>query len=500
MKKALSLILRILIIAAAVAAQTLACFCILRLNMLPPVLVAALITAVVLLSGGLGVLLFVRKRGGKVGWVRTVIAAVLTVILAAGCLFASSMAAEFYDAMQQITNVPKPNAERNIYVLADDPAQTIADAADYTFGTVSGYDEHCTKQVLTALETEFSAAPRVQEFASVTDMLDALYEKQVDAVILNGGYLSILEEDSRYVLFGEETRVLYTVPVVEEGDVELPAITPETESNISNTPFVLYLSGQDGYAQNLAVSRSDVNILMVVNPNTKQILMINTPRDYYVVHPWGSGARDKLTHCGIYGIDCSIKALEGLYGVEINYYAQINFEGFKKLIDEIGGITVYSDKTFTDGSSQIVAGINELNGEEALCFARDRYHQEGGDNGRGKNQMKVIQAVIEKVTTGNTFIKKYAAIFDSLDGMFATSVTIDQISQLARMQLADMASWNIRTFAVSGYGDTRTTYSMPGTNAYVMHPDQKSVDYASELIQRVVDGDILSAEDMTLPQ
>ena len=500
MKKIFNLILRIFLLVLAVAAEAVVCFCVLRLKMLPEALAAGFVVLLVLLAAGLGLLLFVHKRGGKVGWIRTVIGTVLTLGIVVGCLFGASLANDFYEAMLQITNAPKPNSERGVYVLADDPALTIVDAADYTFGTVAGYDENCTQQVLDTLKEELGFAVKVQGFESVTDMLDALYQKNIGALILNGGYISILEEDDRYMQFEEETRVLYTVPVIEEGRVEAPEIKPEELPNITNTPFVLYLSGQDTHSKKLSVSRSDVNILAVVNPKTKQILMINTPRDYYVVHPYGNGMRDKLTHCGIYGADCSVKALSNLYDIPIDYWAQINFEGFKKLIDEIGGITIYSDSAFSGVGGQITAGENYLNGEQALFFARDRYHQSGGDNSRGKNQMKVIKAVIEKVTSGTTFIKNYSQIFASLDGVFATSVTMEQIGELAQMQLKDMAQWDIKSYAVTGYGDSQKTYSIPGAYAYVMHPKQESVDHATHLVQMVMEGKTLTDADMELPE
>lgn len=501
MKKVISVTLRALVLAALVAFEVLGCFCILRLNMLPGVYVAVLIGVFVLVAAGIGALLFVHKRGKTVSKVRMILASLLAILVMVGCLFAAHITSELYEAMLQITNTPKPNSERNIYVLADDPAQAIGDAVDYTFGIVSGYDECCTQQVLDALNTELGVSVKTQAFESVPAMLDALYDKQVGAVILNGGYLSLLEDDSRYALFSEEARVLYTVPVLEEGKVEPPVIEPDTTPNISNTPFILYLSGQDGHAKNLTVTRSDVNILMVVNPNTKQILMVNTPRDYYVVHPWGSGTREKLTHCGIYGIDCSIQALEALYDIKIDHYAQINFNGFETLIDAIDGVTVYSPTAFyANNSVQIYAGENHLNGKNALHFARDRMNQPGGDNGRGRNQMRLMRAVIDKVTSGNTFIKKYPAIFDSLDGMFTTSMSMEDIGRLARMQLADMAQWNVQSYAVTGFGDSQTTYSVPGLYMYVMHPNQATVDYAGQLIQRVFDGETLTQEDMNLPE
>ena len=501
MKKIISIILRVLVLLATVAAEALVCFCVLRLNILPTALTVAFVVLLLLVAGGLGVLLFVHKPGSKVGWVRTLISAILAVAVIAGCLFVSSVATEFYEAMLQITNAPKPNAERSVYVRADDPATTIQDAAQYTFGIVTGYDEDCTQQVLDALKEELEFGVKVQEFEAVTDMLDALYMKDVDAMILNGGYLSVLEENG-YETVAEQTRVLYTVPVIQDGVVAAPEIEAVEVPSITNTPFVFYISGSDTRSSKLLTSRSDVNILLVVNPNTKQILMVNTPRDYYVKHPSGNeySYKEKLTHCGIYGVDCSAQALADLYGIQIDYWAQLNFEGFKKVIDEIGGITVTSDTTFAVGGTQFYAGENTLNGEQALYFARDRYHQYGGDNGRGKNQMKVVKAVINKVTSGTTFLNKYSEIFASLDGMFTTSISMEQVGQLVKMQLKDMSTWDIQTFAVTGTGDSCRTYTVPNLYMYVMHPNEKSVEYASGLMQRVLDGEVLTAEDMVMPE
>ena len=446
-------------------------------------------------------MLFMPGRHKKNPRARKITAYILLGLILVGCGFAIKVSTEFYHTMGKITKPDDVVPVRSIYVMADDPAQTIQDAAKYTFGIVSGYDESCTQQVLQALETELGTTLQIKSYQSVQELIEGLYANQVGAIIFNGGYLSILEDEYEFDTFTEKTRVLYSVPVQEEGSESLDSVQVKKIPNVTNTPFIMYLSGLDTRSTMLNVSRSDVNILMVVNPLTKQILMINTPRDYYVVHPYGSGARDKLTHCGIYGIDCSVQALENLYGIDVSGYAQINFTGFEKLIDAVGGVTVYSDRAFISaGGAFVQVGENQMNGKAALGFARDRYHQAGGDNDRGKNQLKVIKAVIDKIASGATLISNYSEILGSLEGMFVTSVTMDDIGKLVRMQLSDMAHWDIHTFAVTGFGDTKTTYSMPGTGAYVMHPDQKSVDYASQLMQRVLDGQILKEEDLQLPQ
>ena len=289
------------------------------------------------------------------------------------------------------------------------------------------------------------------------------------------------------------SRLSKTVSTITNGanQVEMPEVTP----NITNTPILIYLSGSDTRDQMLTTSRNDVNILAVVNPNTKQILLINTPRDYYIGNPAGGGAKDKLTHCGIYGIDCSMEALAGLYQEEINYYAQINFTGFKTLIDAIGGVTVYSDTAFKAINTEIHVGNNDLDGAGALDFARARHALSGGDNDRGKHQMGVIRAVVQKLSAG-TILTHYAEIMDSLAGMFITDMSSGDVSSLVRMQLSDLAKWDVFTYAVTGTGGRAETYSMPGWSLYVMYPNEETVAHATELIDKMVDGETLTENDI----
>ena len=506
MKKIIYIIVYALLLMLMLAAQLMLVWDIYALDMVPDLYLAVLICLVVLLTTGTAVLLFVHKRGQWIGVARQIIACVLIVLTVGACLYVAPKIQKFQSTVQTITTNTPAGAFWNVYVKNEDPAQTIQDAADYTFAALE-LDENCTQQAIEAIEKELGTSIAVQYFDNESLMASAYENGEAQALILNEGYLSIWNENEFYTQFEMRNRVLYTAPVVESDGVHSPGevVAPETEpvADITNTPFIFYISGMDGDSKLLARTRSDVNILMVVNPATKQILMINTPRDYYIVHPWGSGSRDKLTHCGVYGIDCSISALENLYETTVNYYLQINFTGFESLIDSIGGITVHSDRSFYCGGSEevyIPKGDVHLDGKSALAFARDRYHQAGGDNDRGKNQMKVIKSVINKATSGRTLIANYTSILSSLEGMLATNIPMDDISKLVKMQLTDMASWNIMSYSVTGYGDTRTTYSMPGTGAYVMHPHEYTVNYAKSLIQRVVNGEALTQADMTAPK
>ena len=260
-------------------------------------------------------------------------------------------------------------------------------------------------------------------------------------------------------------------------------------------PFIVYVSGSDTRSTTVKGGRSDVNILAVVNPMTKQVLLVNTPRDYYIKNSAGNWAYDKLTHCGIYGTSCSMKSLGKLYDQKVDYYVRINFTGFRKLINAIGGIEVYSDKSFKAmGRTEIVKGMNTLTGGQALDFARDRKSHSDGDNARGRNQMQVIKAVIKKATSGTTIIANYTDIMASMEGMFKMSVPTELISTVMKMQLSDMAQWNVVTYAATGYNDGAICYSMPSMKLSVVQPYQSSVKKATTLMDMVLAGEILTEE------
>jgi LCP family protein required for cell wall assembly len=214
-----------------------------------------------------------------------------------------------------------------------------------------------------------------------------------------------------------------------------------------------------------------------------------------VPNPAGKGELDKLTHCGIYGIKNSMRTLSSLYKEDIAYYVRINFSGFKKLIDALGGVTVYSDYAFTAITrTPIAEGENHLNGQQALDFARERYTLPGGDNERGKHQMQVITAVIEKATSGTTIITNYSDIMASVEGMFTMNVPMELVSDLMKMQLSDMARWNIVSYAVVGGDAMEECYSARGMKLAVLIPYESSVSKASRLIDMVYSGEILTEE------
>ena len=272
-------------------------------------------------------------------------------------------------------------------------------------------------------------------------------------------------------------------------------LTGAEANKITKEPFVVYLSGVDNRGELTENARSDVNILAVVNPVTKQAALINTPRDYYVDLA-GTESKDKLTHAGLYGVETSMATLGNLYGVDVDHYIRINFAGFICIFDAIGGVDVYSDQAFTSVGSPgyydpttFAEGWNHLDGKSALAFARERHAFKTGDIQRGINQMKVIDAMANKLKSP-TLLMSFSKLMDAAADCFVTSFSQEQISALVRMQLGDLASWDIQSYTVTGSGaKSSKCYSAKGQSLYVMKPDENSVNEAKALIAAVLGGE-----------
>ena len=279
------------------------------------------------------------------------------------------------------------------------------------------------------------------------------------------------------------------------GDMTTGFLSNAEANKITKEPFVLYLSGVDTRGELTEKARSDVNILAAVNPVTKQVVLINTPRDYYVDLA-GTNSKDKLTHAGLYGVQTSMDTLGNLYGVDVQHYIRINFAGFINIVDALGGVDVYSDQAFTSVGSPgyydpttFVEGWNHLDGKAALAFARERHAFKTGDVQRGINQMKVIDAMLNKIKSP-ALLMGFSKIMDSAADCFVTSLSQNQISALVRMQLSDFAEWNIESYTVTGSsGSSTKCYSAKGQKLYVMKPDENSVAKAKEMIAAVMGGE-----------
>lgn len=290
------------------------------------------------------------------------------------------------------------------------------------------------------------------------------------------------------------------------GSMTSGLLTGAEANKITKEPFVIYLSGVDTRGELTENARSDVNILAAVNPVTKRVALVNTPRDYYVDLA-GTDSKDKLTHAGLYGVETSMETLGNLYGVNVDHYIRINFAGFISIIDALGGVDVYSDQAFTSVGSPgyydpttFVEGWNHLDGKSALAFARERHAFASGDIQRGINQMKVIDAMLNKIKSP-ALLMGFSKIMDAASDCFVTSFSQDQISALVRMQLSDFAEWGIESYTVTGTSSSSTKcYSAKGQKLYVMKPDDSSVSKAREMIASVLGGEGTVADTTQKPE
>ncbi len=361
---------------------------------------------------------------------------------------------------------------------------------DITGKELGYYDDSSdiTKEALNKVMTKEELTAK--DYNDTEKLANALMDKKVDAVLIEDSYLDILNENITIEgkSFKDYIRKIYKFVLVKKtSDIS-------KDTNVTKTPFNVYVSGIDTYGEISSVSRSDVNMVVTVNPETQQILLTSIPRDYYVKLHGKSGYRDKLTHAGLYGVDMSIQTIEDLLDIDINYYVKVNFSSVVDIVNAIGGVNVYSDYTFTSiDNYHYTKGYNAVNGEEALSFARERKAFAAGDRQRVKDQQALLKAIFDKCTS-KAIITKYSKLLDSMKNSFVTNMKMSRLTSLVKMQLSKNYEWNIVTNSLNGSDSKNYTYSAPSSLAYVMEPTEESVSYAHELIQRVLDGEKLDKE------
>lgn len=381
-----------------------------------------------------------------------------------------------YDFLNNIAVKKYDKVTLSLIVLKESNINNVKDLENKNIGYLKSDYESEIKKELKIVYQEILT----DSFGALPDMLN---NKEVDGIILEESILNIIKEEMPE--FENNTKIIDTI------EVKIKSHKEEGNIVINEEPFIMYVSGIDRYGNvNSVRGRSDVNQIVVVNPKLKKILLLNTPRDYYVQLHGTTGLKDKLTHAGIYGIEKSINTLEDLYNIDINYYLRVNFDSLIKVVNAIDGIDIYSDKSFrayTNKSVYVNKGWNHFNGAEALAYARERYAYVDGDNHRGANQQQVITAIINKISSSKILISKYNEILTSLNGSFETDMPLDMITSFIRKQINDMDRWEIESIAVTGYNSSNYTYSM-GSNykLYVMEPNWESVNTAKNKISEVL--------------
>ncbi|MCI8347222.1 MAG: LCP family protein [Bacilli bacterium] len=309
---------------------------------------------------------------------------------------------------------------------------------------------------------------------NIISLVNSFTDEKIPSIVLEREYYNLLREEYQDL---EDTKVIKTYKLLVKKKLK-------KSTKKEDEPFILYISGIDTYGNINSVSRSDVNIVSVIQPKEEKILLVSIPRDYYVQLHGTTGTKDKLTHAGIYGIDMSILTINDLLDIDIDYYLRMNFSTLTKSIDLVGGIDVYSDTAFTSYTNKNITfqqGINHMNGEQALAFARERYAYTTGDRHRGQNQQAIITAIIKKLASVKN-ITKYKSILESLDGTFETSMSYEELTNLFKLQINKNIDWKIESISLDGVGSRRPTYSMGSRNLYVMIPSDESIKLAKQKI------------------
>lgn len=369
----------------------------------------------------------------------------------------------------------------NIIVLNDSNYQQLSDLENTTMGYL--FLEISNNDYLNTIKKKINTELKQLD---VYELYEQLINKKIESIVINDGYISLIEEE--YPDFSSQTKTLDTIQI-------------EVKKESNNTkidelkPINIYLSGTDSRSSNIASNgTSDVNIIITINPETHTILLTNIPRDYYVQLHGTTGTKDKLTHAGFYGIDMSRQTIEDFMNIEIDYSIKVGFNSVIKLVDLVGGVDIYSEISYQthckDGGAKSVyikKGWNHLNGAQALSFARERYAYVDGDKQRGRNQQEVITAIFNKIISDKTILLKYDSLLNSFSNLYRTDMPKDFVTLLIKNQLNNMSSWNIESQSVDGYSSSGKTYSMPGyDNLYVMIPYEDSIANATNKINQTL--------------
>ena len=446
-------------------------FCVMLYSKLPTLYLFALLFIFLLIILLLRIL--VTRRNRQVRQIGIVLIAIMLVIVNFGNYY-------LYRTNAVLDTIGGANVdiiEYSLVVNNDSSYETAQDlSSDTIFEIMTLGDTEFNDQAVASLNEDLGFEAEVSEMNSLNDAYTSLLDDPNEVLILNEGLRSM------FIEAGHDLDS--TTKVIGKYSFERPREETVSTVDVTNEPFIVYISGIDIYGSISLVSRSDVNKLMVVNPNTKNILLIDIPRDYYIPQTCQYNELDKLTHTGIFGVDCTVESVSNYFGIDIDYYARVNFSSLIKIVDALGGIEVNSAYNFCSGSYCYSEGINYLNGDEALMFSRERYSLPNGDSDRIENQSRVLKGIIDKVTSP-AIITNYMDIMGVLSECVETNMPSSDIDKLIQMQLSDMAHWNIESLAVGGTGATEYSPAN-GFNSYVMWPDEDSVNEAKDRIYTIM--------------
>jgi len=388
----------------------------------------------------------------------------------------------------------------SIIVLNTDPADKLSDAKNYTFGYNESVDKITSENAISQINTQLDTTLKTSTSKDWDSLVNALYNGNVKAIILNESNRP--DVVAKFKNFREKTKVIDTIKVDTKVD-------KNSVKNVITKPFTIYIGGTNEYGTVSTSGLNDVNIIATFNPENRQILLVTTPRDYFIdIYTLSEKGikKDKLTHAGNFGMAGSLTTLANLYGIDIDYYLRVNFTGAMGIVDALGGIDINSEVAFTTHHDTSIikynftVGLNaNCNGDKTLAFCRERMNFPNGDNQRGRNQTFAIQGILAKAKSP-AILTNYASVMDAVSGFFMTSMPKETITALLKDTLNDPKAWNVQMYSVSGFeGPNVRSNLYPNdpllSEMSVTYPDYDSINTAKELMSKVRNGDVFNVEE-----
>lgn len=472
---------------------------IIKLQVLPDKLVVPIILIIVLFTAIMLVLLNFFTRGIATRIIYTFLIIAVSVVYGFGNFYLYSTSKTLTKVTTQ-TGIVKNTV--SVIALSSSSMSDVSDLNNAKVGSLKTIGKDGTQKSLKDIKKN-NVSVKNRKYDNVPGLIKALYDRDVDAVILNEAYRSNVLELEGYNAFNDETKVIHQTVFYTNDTNDALAV-----SDITTTPFNILISGNDSFGKLDEVSRSDVDMVVTVNPVTSTVLMTSIPRDSYVQeycddYACNYGANDKLTHTGIYGVDTTRDTIEQLLDIDINYTYRVNFTSMIDIVDALGGVDIdvaegmavskfYSDSTLEG----VHEGTNHLNGKRALAYSRERKAYLDGDSQRARNQQQVFQAMVKKATSPE-LLKNYSSILNAISGAFDTNMTSDEITSFIKYQIQAMPGWKFEQYVLKGYSDMQVSAEL-GSAVSVIMLYQDSIRVASEKIQAVLDGkssDIIETEE-----
>ena len=428
-----------------------------KLNVLPTLYLAIIIAVILILD----IISWFLISKGKIKLIIGYIILLIISIISGIGIYYTNITDSFLSSIQEVN-------EKQLYYVVVNKDSKYNELKDLDNKSMAIFENQSDNYKKVLNEVEKNIKVKDKKYNSISIIVKELLDNKVDSILINSNNKELLDEN--ITNFNENTKIIakFSIDMIKQKEKE------EKEYK-ENEPFNILISGIDTNGNINKVSRSDVNIIMSVNPRTHEILLTSIQRDMYVQLHGTKGIKDKLTHAGIYGIDMSRQTIEDFLNIDIPYYIRVNFDSVIKLVDTIGGIDIYNDVAFKGGTRYFEQGNIHLNGKQALEYARERKKMPNGDWTRGEHQKVIITAIINKVSSSKELLNNYVDILNNSKDIIQTNIPTDIIKKYVKKQIENMSTWKITSLTVKGdHSDNLETYSMPGVKLYVTIPDEAS--------------------------